>query len=219
MADGKKPSGDGRFVMGRLRTEWDLLQRFMGDHPEVEVEPLDFTWGDEALPYKYRFTFRKPTLGRPTAPFRNKDFPLSFFPIREDVSFDLYLSEAYPVVKPEIYAVSDIWHPNVSQKDGFVCYVNDKTYDLTVHLADIADMLVGVLSWADIHENPEDFHRRVEVGDYLNPDAASWAYNHPGEIETFRQWYYDDGGIAFTTEGALSVSQRRSPNPSLEDAE
>ena len=25
--------------------------------------------------------------------------------------------------------------------------------------------------------------RRVEIGDYLNPDAAGWAYNHADEIE------------------------------------
>jgi hypothetical protein len=31
----------------------------------------------------------------------------------------------------------------------------------------------------------------------LNPDAAGWAYNHPEEIDTFRKWYYDKGGIAF----------------------
>jgi hypothetical protein len=219
MADNKKPAGDGKFVMGRLRTEWELLQHFMGQQDEVQVEPLDFTWGEDALPYKYRFTFRKPTLGRPTGAFRNKDFPLSFFPIREEVSFDIYLSEAYPVVKPEIYAVSDVWHPNISPKDGFVCYVNDKTYDLTVHLTDVADMLLGVLSWADIHDNPDDFYRRVEIGDYLNPDAASWAYNHGDEIDTFRQWYYAKGGIAFTMEEPARPATPRSPDPQMEDVD
>jgi hypothetical protein len=197
----KKPTGDAKFVMGRLQTEWDLLQQFSADQQDVQVEPLDFTWGEDALPYKYRFTFRKPTLGKPAGQFRPKDFPLDHFPVREEVSFDIYLSEAYPVVKPEIYAVSEIWHPNVSPKDGFVCYVNDKTYDLTVHLTDVAEMLQGVLSWKDIHENPEDFHRRVQIGDYLNPDAASWAYNNYDEIDTFRKWYYEKGGMAFEEEG------------------
>ena len=193
-----KPQGDAKFVMGRLQVEWDRLQHFMVSQQEVMVEPLDFTWGEEALPYKYRFTFKRPTLGRPTSgKVRLKDFPLDHFPVREEVSFDIYLSEAYPVVKPEIYAASDVWHPNISPKDGFVCYVNDSTYDLTVHLTDIADMLVGVLSWADIHENPDDFYRRVEIGDYLNPDAAGWAYNHNDEIDTFRKWYYTGGGIEF----------------------
>ena len=192
-----KPAGDANFVMVRLQVEWEDLQRFSASQDEVVVEPLDFTWGEEALPYKYRFTFKKPTLGRPEGKFKLKDFPLDHFPVRDEVSFDIYLSEAYPVVKPEIYAVSDIWHPNVSPKDGFVCYVNDNPYDLTVHLTDLADMLVGVLSWADIHENPDDFYRRVEIGDYLNPDAAGWAYNHSDEIDTFRKWYYTGGGIEF----------------------
>ena len=192
-----KPTGDAKFVMGRLQVEWDLLQNFMVEQSEVTVEPLDFTWGEEALPYKYRYTFSKPTLGKPSGDFRLKEFPLDHFPVRDQVSFDIYLSEAYPVVKPEIYAVSDVWHPNISPKDGFVCYVNDSTYTLEVHLADVADMLLGGLSWKDIHENPDDFYRRVEIGDYLNPDAAGWAYNHPEEIDTFRKWYYDKGGIAF----------------------
>jgi len=193
-----KPSGDAKFVMGRLQVEWDRLQNFMASQDDVEVEPLDFTWGEEALPYKYRFTIKQPTLGKPTSgKFRLKDFPLDHFPVRESVSFDIYLSEAYPVVKPEIYAVSDIWHPNVSPKDGFVCYVNDSTYDLTVHLEEMAGMLLGVLSWEDIHENPDDFYRRVEIGDYLNPDAAGWAYNHPDEVESFRSFYYTGGGMAF----------------------
>ncbi len=193
-----KPTGDAKFVMGRLKTEWDLLQHFMASQEQCEVEPLDFTWGEEALPYKYRFTFHAPTLGRPKKRgFKLKNFPLDNFPMKESVSFDIYLSEAYPVVKPEIYAVSEVWHPNISPKDGFVCYVNDNTYDLTVHLHDVADMLLGVLSWADIHENPDDFYRRVEIGDYLNPDAAGWAYNHNEEIDTFRKWYYTEGGLSF----------------------
>ncbi len=199
---GKKaqPSGDAKFVMGRLATEWELLQRFMSDQDEVGVEPLDFTWGEEALPYKYRFTLKRKTLGPPSGDIQLKGFPLSHFPIKEEVSFDIYLSEAYPVVKPEIYAVSEVWHPNISPKDGFVCYVNDSTYDLTVHLTDLADMLAGVVSWADIHENPDDFYRRVEIGDYLNPDAAGWAYNHPDEIDTFRAYYYTGGGMDFEME-------------------
>ena len=201
MAKGKKtkPTGDGKFVMARLETEWDLLQQFMVEQDEVEVEPLDFTWGEEALPYKYRFTFRKTTIGTPKVKVRLKNFPFDHFPINDEVSFDIYLSEAYPVVKPEIYASSDVWHPNISPKDGFVCYVNDRTWDLTVHLTDVVDMLLGVLSWADIHENPENFYKRVEVGDYLNPDAAGWAYNHADEIENFRVFYYEGGGMAFDT--------------------
>ncbi len=195
-----KPSGDAKFVMGRLQTEWDLLQNFMAEQDEVDVEPLDFTWGEEALPYKYRFTIKRPTVGKPSGEFKLKGFPLTHFPIRDAASFDIYLSEAYPVVKPEIYAVSDIWHPNISNKDGFVCYVNDSTYTLEVHLMDIADMLLGVLSWADIHENPDDFYRRVEIGDYLNPDAAGWAYNHPEEIDEFRAFYYTGGGMMFEEE-------------------
>jgi hypothetical protein len=197
MAKKSKPSGDANFVMGRLATEWELLQQFMARRDDVQVEPLDFTWGEEALPYKYRFTLTAKSLGRPSGDFRLKGFPLANFPMVETVSFDIYLSEAYPVVKPEIYAVSPVWHPNISMKDGFVCYVNDSTWDLTVHLADIADMLQGVVSWADIHENPDDFYRRVEIGDYLNPDAAGWAYNHPDEIANFRAFYYTGGGIDF----------------------
>ena len=195
-----QPSGDAQFVMGRLQVEWDLIQHFMAARNDVVIQPLDFTWGQEALPYKYRFTFQSETLGRPQGDFQLKDFPLSNFRVAESVSFDIYLGEAYPVVKPEIYAVSDIWHPNVSQKDGFVCYVNDNTYTLTVHLTDIVDMLAGVLSWQDIYENPEDFHRRVEIGDYLNPDAAGWAYSHPDQIEAFRSQYYEGGGIEFGEE-------------------
>ena len=186
--------------MGRLQVEWDLMQNLMVERSDVTVEPLDFTWGAEALPYKYRFTFGKPTIGRPRGEFQLKDFPLEHFGIQDSVSFDIYLGEAYPVVKPEIYAVSDIWHPNVSPKDGFVCYVNDSTYDLTVHLSDIAEMLLGVLSWEDIHENPENFHARVEIGDYLNPDAASWAYNHDADVEHFRSYYYTGGGMTFDLE-------------------
>lgn len=192
-----KPTGDGKFVMGRLATEWEHLMEFMGEQDFCEVEPLDFTWGEEALPYKYRFNFRKPTIGTPKTKVKLKNYPFDNFPINDEVSFDIYLSEAYPVVKPEIYASSDIWHPNVSPKDGFVCYVNDKTWDLTVHLTDVADMLLGVLSWADIHENPDNFYKRVEIGDYLNPDAAGWAYNHADEIENFRDFYYTGGGLAF----------------------
>ena len=192
-----KPTGDGKFVMARLETEWDILQQFMVEQDEVEVEPLDFTWGEEALPYKYRLTFKKPTIGTPKVKVKLKNFPFDHFPINEDVSFDIYLSEAYPVVKPEIYASSDIWHPNVSPNDGYVCYVNDRTWDLTVHLTDVAEMLLGVLSWADIHENPDNFYKRVEIGDYLNPDAAGWAYNHADEIENFRDFYYEGGGMAF----------------------
>ena len=195
-----KPTGDGKFVMGRLATEWEILQQFMASQSDVTVEPLDFTWGEEALPYKYRFTFAKPTIGAPKVKVQLKNFPFEHFPIRNEVSFDIYLSEAYPVVKPEIYAVSDIWHPNVSNKDGFVCYVNDKTWDLTVHLTDVVDMLLGVLSWADIHHNPDNFYKRVEIGDYLNPDAAGWAYNHADEIENFRVFYYEGGGLEFDME-------------------
>jgi hypothetical protein len=195
-----KPDGSGKFVTARLQVEWDLLQRFMVEQDEVEVEPLDFTWDEAALPYKYRFTFKQKTLGGPKGKFQLKDFPLANFPVEEQVSFDIYLSEAYPVVKPEIYAVSPIWHPNISPKDGFVCYVNDNTYDLTVHLVDLVEMLFGVLSWKDIHENPDDFYRRVEIGDYLNPDAAGWAYGHSDEIDTFRSWYYSEGGIEFEAE-------------------
>ena len=197
MASESRPSGDANFVMGRLQAEWDLIQHFMANRSDVAVEPLDFTWGAEAIPYKYRFTFAAPTIGRPQGEFRLKDFPLEHFSIQESVSFEIFLGEAYPVVKPEIYAVSDIWHPNVSPKDGFVCYVNDSTFTLVVHLTDIADMLLGVLSWKDIYQNPDDFHRRVEIGDYLNPDAAGWAYSHPEEIEMFRTQYYEGGGIAF----------------------
>ena len=192
-----KPTGDGKFVMGRLATEWEHLMEFMGEQEFCEVEPLDFTWGEEALPYKYRFTFHKPTFGSPKTKVKLKNYPFGNFPINDQVSFDIYLSEAYPVVKPEIYASSDVWHPNISPKDGFVCYVNDKTWDLTVHLTDVADMLLGVLSWADIHDNPDNFYKRVEVGDYLNPDAAGWAYNHADEIESFRDFYYTGGGLAF----------------------
>lgn len=193
-----RPEGDANFVMGRLATEWEHVQRFMGEQDEVTIEPLDFTWGEEALPYKYRFTFRKPTIGSPDrSQFNLKEFPLEHFPIVEEVAFDLYLSEAYPVVKPEIYAAGPIWHPNVSPKDGFVCYVNDNTYDLTIHLVDIADMLLGIVSWADIHQNPDNFYHRVETGDYLNPDAAGWAYNHAEEIDSFRAFYYTGGGMAF----------------------
>jgi hypothetical protein len=197
----KKPDGDAKFVMGRLATEWEHLQYYMGEQEYCSVEPLDFTWGEEALPYKYRFTFKKPTLGRPNKKtFRSKAYPLDHFPIKDEVSFDIYLSEAYPVVKPEIYAVSEVWHPNIHPGDGFVCYVNDKTWDLTVHLSDVAEMLLGVLSWEDINENPDDFYRRVETGDYLNPDAAAWAYNHADEIDSFRMFYYTKGGISFDME-------------------
>jgi hypothetical protein len=197
----KRPDGDARFVMGRLNTEWELLQYYMSEQDFCTIEPLDFTWGEEALPYKYRFKYTKPTLGRPSKKtFRPKAYPLDHFPVKDDVSFDIYLSEAYPVVKPEIYAVSEIWHPNVSPKDGFVCYVNDKTWDLTVHLTDVAEMLLGVLSWQDINENPENFYRRVETGDYLNADAAAWAFNHPDEVDSFRMFYYTKGGMSFDME-------------------
>jgi hypothetical protein len=54
-----------------------------------------------------------------------------------------------------------------------------------------------VLSWADIQENPDNFYKRVEIGDYLNPDAAGWAYNHADAIENFRDFYYEGGGMAF----------------------
>jgi hypothetical protein len=202
-----RPSGDAGFVMGRLQVEWDLIQSFMAEQSDVLVEPLDFTWGAEALPYKYRFTFQSETIGRPKGGFELKDFPLEHFPICDSVSFDIYLAEAYPVVKPEIYAVSDIWHPNVSPKDGFVCYVNDKTYTLTVHLTDIVDMLAGVLSWKDIYGNPDDFHRRVEIGDYLNPDAAGWAYGNPEQIEGFRTQYYEGGGIEFGDESIQLLTE------------
>ena len=187
-----RPSGDAKFVSGRLQVEWDRIQAFMAQRTDVVIEPLDFTWDAEPLPYKYRFTFQSPTIGRPQGGVMLQDFPLDNFPLSSTVSFEIYLSEAYPVVKPEIYATSDIWHPNVSAKDGFVCYVNDSTYTLTVHLTDIVDMLLGVLSWQDIYENPQDFHRRVEIGDYLNPDAAGWAYSHPNEIERFREENYSD---------------------------
>ena len=91
MAGGKtKPSGDAKFVMGRLQTEWDILQNFMVEQSVVAVEPLDFTWGEEALPYKYRYTFTKPTLGRPSGKFQLKGFPLAHFPIKDTVSFDIY---------------------------------------------------------------------------------------------------------------------------------
>lgn len=189
---GDHPQGDARFVMARLQVEWDLLQRFMAEATDVDVEPLDFTWGEEALPYKYRVTLHRPSLGRPKGKPRLQAFPLSELPIVEQVSFDIFLSEAYPVVKPEIYAVSDIWHPNVSPKDGFVCYVNDSTYDLTVHLVDMIDMLSGIVSWQDIYENPDDFQRRVQIGDYLNPDAAGWAFHNPDEIDLFRHRYFGD---------------------------
>ncbi len=73
-----KPTGDAKFVMGRLQVEWDRLQHVMVSQEEVAVEPLDFPWGEEALPYKYRFTFKRPTLGKPTSggKVRLKDFPL-----------------------------------------------------------------------------------------------------------------------------------------------
>ena len=65
----------------------------------------------------------------------------------------------------------------------------------------IAERIAGAIRFETVsYENPEDFHRRVEIGDYLNPDAAGWAYSHPDQIEAFRSQYYEGGGIEFGEE-------------------
>ncbi len=195
-------------VNRRKLNELALVKEYMDFNPDFSYRVLKYKVGESDIPEIFEFTFNM----RSFVGIQADDTPI----IGEKHVFTFDMGGKYPMQKPELLALTYVWHPNIKfyHTKRSVCFNWDATGNVTVFhiLSMLYDMLRYDNYWA---ENEPPYPDDLEVALWVRKVGEPKGY-----IKQLKDYYIELENLqnAKINDGDLSKDQNTRSRLSLEES-